>query len=97
MVFEDSATGVEAARRAGMRVVWCPHKEILKEYRGIEKEVLAGLTVAQQDRGVKEVLVEAGAEMRIKEYSGQVDNGWGEMVGTLEEFNCKKYGIGGWI
>ena len=24
LVFEDSVTGVEAGRRAGMRVIWCP-------------------------------------------------------------------------
>jgi len=42
LVFEDSVPGVEAGRRAGMRVVWCPHQELLKEYKGREKEVLAG-------------------------------------------------------
>jgi hypothetical protein len=33
---------VEAGRRAGMRVVWVPHPELAAEYRGREKEVLAG-------------------------------------------------------
>ena len=43
LVFEDAIQGVTAGRRAGMRVVWCPHKELLEEYKGREKEVLAGL------------------------------------------------------
>lgn len=42
LVFEDSVPGVEAGRRAGMRVIWCPHPEILKLYLGREDEVLAG-------------------------------------------------------
>ena len=44
LVFEDSVPGVEAGRRAGMRVVWCPHAELLLEYKGREEEVLAGMT-----------------------------------------------------
>ena len=51
LVFEDSVPGVEAGRRAGMRVVWCPHSELLKEYRGREKEVLAGLAHENQVYG----------------------------------------------
>ncbi|KZF19318.1 HAD-like protein [Xylona heveae TC161] len=44
LVFEDSVPGVEAGRRAGMRVIWCPHPGLLNEYRGREGQVLAGLT-----------------------------------------------------
>ena len=43
LVFEDAVPGVEAARRAGMRVVWVPHPAILREYHGRERLVLAGL------------------------------------------------------
>jgi pseudouridine-5'-monophosphatase len=42
LVFEDSVPGVEAGRRAGMRVVWVPHPELAAEYKGREKAVLAG-------------------------------------------------------
>lgn len=47
LVFEDSVPGVEAGRRAGMQVVWCPHPELRKEFAGREKEVLAGRVEGQ--------------------------------------------------
>ena len=31
LVFEDSVIGVEAGRRAGMRVVWVPHQKLAAE------------------------------------------------------------------
>lgn len=45
LVFEDSIPGVEAGRRAGMRVIWCPHPMLKQEVdkTGDEKLVLAGL------------------------------------------------------
>ncbi len=87
--------GVEAGRRAGMRVVWCPHSELLKEYRGKEKEVLAGLTGAQRDDEVVEAMKEAGAEGRVKCKPGTVDDGWAELLKTLDGFPYFKYGIRG--
>ena len=48
LVFEDSVPGVEAGRRAGMRVVWCPHPMLKNEFAGREKEVLAGLAREQR-------------------------------------------------
>ncbi|KAI0553924.1 HAD-like domain-containing protein [Xylaria curta] len=42
LVFEDSIAGVEAGRRAGMRVVWIPHPDLAVEYQSIQKDVLAG-------------------------------------------------------
>ncbi|PWY91910.1 hypothetical protein BO94DRAFT_555077 [Aspergillus sclerotioniger CBS 115572] len=44
LVFEDSVIGVEARRRAGMRVVWVPHPDVAVEYRARQKDVLAGRT-----------------------------------------------------
>ena len=44
LVLEDSLPGVEAGRRAGMRVAWVPHPGLAAEYKGREKEVLAGRT-----------------------------------------------------
>ncbi|RAK97772.1 uncharacterized protein BO80DRAFT_458003 [Aspergillus ibericus CBS 121593] len=37
LVFEDSVVGVEAGRRAGMRVVWVPHVDVVGEYWGRER------------------------------------------------------------
>jgi pseudouridine-5'-monophosphatase len=79
LVFEDSVPGVEAGRRAGMRVVWVPHPELFVEYKDRVKEVLAGRTG------------EAG-EVDLHQL-GEVDDGWGEYLKSLEDFDYKKYGI----
>lgn len=94
IVFEDSVSGVEAGRRAGMRVVWCPHPELLKEYAGREREVLAGLTGKLQDEAVKEVLEEARTDGRVVGRAGRLDDGWGELLKSLVGFPYGGYGIG---
>ena len=78
LVFEDSVPGVEAGRRAGMRVVWVPHPELAVEYKGKEKEVLAG----------RIGLIEIGD----KEQLGEVDDGWAEYLPSLEGFPYEKFG-----
>ena len=42
LVFEDSIAGVEAGRRAGMRVIWVPHPDVAIEYQTKQRDVLAG-------------------------------------------------------
>ncbi|KAK5655877.1 hypothetical protein OQA88_5416 [Cercophora sp. LCS_1] len=42
LVFGDSAAGVEAARRAGMRVIWVPHADLAAYFQGRKEEILAG-------------------------------------------------------
>ena len=79
LVFEDSVPGVEAGRRAGMRVVWVPHPELLNEYKGKEKEVLAGRTGA-------------GGEVDLHQLGG-VDDGWGDHLDSLEDFPYERFGI----
>ncbi|KAK0710571.1 GS1-like protein [Apiosordaria backusii] len=79
LVLEDSVPGVEAARRAGMRVVWVPHPDLKGHFAGREGEVLAGRTK----------LVPIGDEEQL----GEVDDGWGEEIGSLEEFDYGRYGI----
>ena len=92
LVFEDSVPGVESGRRAGMRVVWCPHPGLLGEYRGREKEVLAGKTGEHKD---EEMLDNAGPSplAGTPGHVGEVDDGWAEMVHSLENFDFEKYGI----
>jgi pseudouridine-5'-monophosphatase len=79
LVFEDSVPGVEAGRRAGMRVVWVPHPMLKKEYAGREAKVLAGRTG------------EAG-EVDLHQL-GEIDDGWAEYYPTLINFPYHKYGI----
>lgn len=79
LVFEDSVAGVEAARRAGMRVVWVPHPDLASEYRAKQKEVLAGRTG----------MFEIGEDWQL----GDIDDGWAESITSLEHFDYTKYGI----
>ena len=48
LVFEDGIPGVVAGRRAGMRVVWCPHPMLGELYKGKEEMVLAGWMEGEQ-------------------------------------------------
>ncbi|KAM0277060.1 hypothetical protein ACHAQH_006130 [Verticillium albo-atrum] len=79
LVFEDSVPGVEAGRRAGMRVIWCPHPMLKKEYAGREAEVLAGRTGEAGEVDMHQV--------------GELGDGWAEYLETLEEFPYARYGI----
>lgn len=94
LVFEDSVPGVEAGRRAGMRVIWCPHPELLKIYRGREQEVLAGATGMQKDDDkVEKALDESGAKGRVLGRPGKIGDNWAELLITLKGFPYEKYGI----
>lgn len=104
LVFEDSVPGVEAGRRAGMQVLWCPHPGLLNEYKGREKEVLAGLTGEHKDDAdageeiVEEVKddvkgKEERIHKRIEGKPGEIDDGWAVFVKSLEEFPYEWYGI----
>lgn len=97
LVFEDSVPGVESGRRAGMQVVWCPHPGLLTEYKGREKEVLAGLTgehKEEEEERLKKMEVEVQEEKRRAGAPGEVDDGWAKLLGTLEDFQYQAFGIG---
>ena len=94
LVFEDSVLGVEAGRRAGMRVVWCPHPELWKLYKGQQEEVLAGVANGwdkEYDR-----LMDSGddSELELESRPGVLGDGWAVKVETLEAFDYARYGIG---
>lgn len=79
LVFEDSIAGVEAGRRAGMRVVWVPHPDVAVEYQERQKGVLAGRTG----------MFGVGDDWQL----GDIDDGWAESIPSLEHFNYDKYGF----
>jgi len=81
LVFEDSIPGVEAGRRAGMRMVWVPHPELKAEYLGREEEILAGRS------GLSEL--DDGA---ASQPSGTGD-GYGHILETLLDFPYQAFGI----
>jgi len=91
LVFEDSVPGVEAGRRAGMQVVWCPHPELLIEYKGREKEVLAGLTGEHNETTTKPEVDMTGPT--VVRAPGKLDDDWAILVKTLENFPYERYGI----
>jgi len=79
LVFEDSVPGVEAGRRANMRVVWVPHQALAAEYEGKEKLVLSGRTG----------LVQISDDSQL----GVIDDGWAVKLWSLEQFPCNDFGI----
>ncbi|KAI9781650.1 MAG: hypothetical protein M1839_005867 [Geoglossum umbratile] len=101
LVFEDSVAGVEAGRRAGMRVIWVPHPGLLGECVGQEEKILAGLTGKYRD-------IERAAGVEVGENTEEGDqsslnctgdsprvtgDGWGELLLSLENFPYEHYGI----
>ena len=79
LVFEDSVPGVEAGRRAGMRVAWVPHPELKEEYIGRETEVLAGRTGE-------------GGQVDLHQL-GELGDGWADYLENLLDFPYEKFGI----
>ena len=89
LVIEDSVPGVEAGRRAGMQVLWCPYDELLAEYQDKEKEVLAGLTGEFEEVAPPEGSVATYTDGK----PSQIDDGWAVRVRSLEDFPYKTFGI----
>ncbi|TVY21053.1 Uncharacterized protein LARI1_G001256 [Lachnellula arida] len=79
LVFEDSVPGVEAGRRAQMRVVWVPHQALEAEYKDKESLVLAGRTG----------LVQVADDSKL----GEIDDGWAVKLSSLEHFPWSDFGI----
>jgi len=108
LVFEDSVPGVEAGRRAGMQVAWVPHEGLLDIYQTQVKHVLAGLTGehpeddseegknadAEWERKREEWVAQGREFARVRGRTGELDDGWGRLFSSLEEFPLDYYGIG---
>jgi len=94
MVFEDAVPGVEAGRRAGMQVIWCPHPGLLQEYQGREKEVLAGLTGTYKEEAIQNPapMMETPGQ-NVMSLPGKIDDGYATLVPSLEDFPYHQFGI----
>ena len=92
LVFEDSVPGVEAGRRAGMQVLWCPHEGLLNEYKGREIEVLAGRTGAHDAEKMEEHAPVEGLP-GSPGHVCEIDDGYGTLVRSLEDFPWAKYQV----
>ena len=96
LVFEDSVPGVEAGRRAGMQVVWCPHPELYKLYSDREERVLAGLMgehkeIEEKNESIGVVTGDGAA--RTKGAPGEIGDDWGVLVHSLENFPHDRFQI----
>lgn len=95
LVFEDSVAGVEAGRRAGMRVCWVPHEGLREVWRGREGVVLegrSGESYGLQDRG-RGLDGETSDEHMEEESHWWCEDRWAEMLMSLEQFDYQHYGI----
>lgn len=97
LVFEDSIAGVEAARRADMRVVWVPHPGLAQVCRGKEMDVLMGRTEAD---GKLPVYGESNNSVNDANEIGDgaggrllSEDGYAEMRASLEDFPYQAYEI----
>ncbi|CRG83910.1 putative protein C4C5,01 [Talaromyces islandicus] len=97
LVFEDAVPGVEAGRRAGMQVIWCPHPGLLNEYKGREDEVLAGLTGQHKEEEKSEPEKEVQSLQAKRGVGsgklGTLKDGWAQILPSLENFPYERYGI----
>ena len=91
LVFEDSVPGVEAGRRAGMRVIWVPHPGLLNVFKGREEEVLAGRTGEHKEHDLEHT--EGTPLAGSPGQPGELEDGWGKLLSSLEQFEYATYGI----
>ena len=91
LVFEDSVAGIEAGRRAGMRVCWVPHHGLREIYQGNEEKVLTG----RSNEVDNDTLSDEGKKDKKVNEAGHIwsKDGWAEMRTTLEGFDYGHYGI----
>lgn len=91
LVFEDSIAGVEAARKANMRIMWVPHPGLGEVCKGREMDVLMGMTEKDGEApNFNDVVEGKGSDQKENIKS---EDGWAEMRRSLEDFPYEEYGI----
>ena len=97
LVFEDSIAGVEAGRRAEMRVVWVPHSGLLEVCRKNEETVLMGSTFVKNGDSSPKWHELSSAEQHHNEMGDLQprisEDGLAELLTSLEGFPYERYGI----
>ncbi|CAE7192979.1 hypothetical protein CFE70_007101 [Pyrenophora teres f. teres 0-1] len=95
LVFEDSIAGVEAARRAGMRVIWVPHPGLAEVCRGREMDVLMGRTEEDGNVPNYSVTLDGDRAGLSATHNGRMmsEDTMAEMRLSLEGFPYQAYGI----
>ena len=94
LVFEDSVAGVEAGRRAGMRVCWVPHKGLRDFWRWREAKVLEGRSEEIDEEDTNGTSHEVQKDVPSEEQSHLWSkDGWAEMLMSLVDFDYEYYGI----
>lgn len=90
LVFEDSIAGVEAGRKAGMRVIWVPHPGLAQVCQGHEQDVLMGNgdAISQLPKSGREL--EEGA---TTDGTMTSEDDWAVKLPSLESFPFAHYGI----
>ncbi|QIW97795.1 hypothetical protein AMS68_003313 [Peltaster fructicola] len=88
LVFEDSIQGVDAGRRAGMAVVWCPHPGLLHEL--LEGAIDDVRTHFQGVFGLSDSVKHMSNE-NLAELITKTSNGWIRLVLSLEDFPYHAY------
>jgi pseudouridine-5'-monophosphatase len=95
LVFEDSIAGVEAARRAGMRVIWVPHLGLAEVCVGREMDVLMGRTEENCKAPDYGAAAEGDARGPKVDQDGRImsEDGLAELRLSLKDFPYQAYGI----
>ncbi|KAF1969251.1 HAD-like protein [Bimuria novae-zelandiae CBS 107.79] len=93
LVFEDSIAGVEAARRAGMRVVWVPHPGLAEVCKGKEMDVLMGRTEADGKLPIYGETIDAERIEPAEDGRLLSVDRLAELITSLEDFSYEAYGL----